>query len=123
MSSRTFDIGPAEAFPIGEPRRVAVNGRALAVVRQPNAIYAARDVCPHQGARLSDGHATGTALPCLPGEEIVFGKVGEILVCPWHGWEYDLRTGRSLIDPEKTHTNLPRAHRKRTRACGNARCI
>ncbi|MDE0020425.1 MAG: Rieske (2Fe-2S) protein [Candidatus Poribacteria bacterium] len=102
MSSRTFDIGPAEAFPIGEPRRVAVNGRALAVVRQPNAIYAARDVCPHQGARLSDGHATGTALPCLPGEEIVFGKIGEILVCPWHGWEYDLRTGRSLIDPEKT---------------------
>ena len=101
MRSRTFDIGAANDFPVGKPVRVAADGRALVVVRRANALYALRDVCPHQGAPLSAGHVEGTALPCLPGEEIVFGREGEVLICPWHGWEYDLRTGRSLVDPEK----------------------
>jgi 3-phenylpropionate/trans-cinnamate dioxygenase ferredoxin subunit len=40
-------------------------------------------------------------LPCLPGQEIDIEREGEILVCPWHGWEFDLATGCSLLDPER----------------------
>jgi 3-phenylpropionate/trans-cinnamate dioxygenase ferredoxin subunit len=29
-------------------------------------------------------------------------REGEILRCPWHGWEFDLRDGRSVIDPDGT---------------------
>ena len=28
---------------------------------------------------------------------------GEMLKCPWHGWEFDIRTGQSWVDPRKTY--------------------
>ena len=31
----------------------------------------------------------------------ITSRPGEMLRCPWHGWEFDIRTGRSYIDPEK----------------------
>ncbi len=101
MGSRRVDVGPIDAFADGEVRRVEVGGRGLAIVRQGSTCYALRDVCPHQGARLSAGRIEGTALAHCPGDEIVLGCAGEILSCPWHGWEYDVRTGRSLCEPEK----------------------
>ncbi len=30
-----------------------------------------------------------------------FSRAGEILRCPWHGWEFDVRTGQSWFDPAK----------------------
>ena len=101
LSMALVDVGPIDAFADGEVRRVEVEGRGLAIVRQGDAWYALRDICPHQGARLSDGRVGGTALARHPGDEIVLGRAGEILSCPWHGWEYDVRTGRSLCEPEK----------------------
>ena len=35
-----------------------------------------------------------------PGE-YRYSRQGEILRCPWHGWEFDVRTGQSAFDPEK----------------------
>lgn len=101
MGLRRVDVGPVDAFADSAVRRVEVAGRGLAIVRQGDAWYALRDVCPHQGARLSDGRVGGTALARRPGDEIVLGRVGEVLSCPWHGWEYDVRTGRSLCEPER----------------------
>ncbi len=106
MALRRVDVGPVDAFADGEVRRVEVAGRGLAVVRQGESFYALRDVCPHQGARLSDGRVGGTALARHPGDEIVLGRAGEILSCPWHGWEYDMRTGRSLCEPDKVRVRV-----------------
>ena len=65
MALRRVDVGPVAAFADGEVRRVEVEGRGLAIVRQGDAWYAnLRDVCPHHllaGARLSDGRVGGTA--------------------------------------------------------------
>jgi 3-phenylpropionate/trans-cinnamate dioxygenase ferredoxin subunit len=104
MSSTTstvHDIGAIADFVPGKPYRVEVAGQALAVVRKGDRFYALRDRCLHQGARLSNGRVGGTPLPCKPGEAIGYGRTGEILTCPWHGWEYDVCTGRSLANPEK----------------------
>ena len=101
MASHRVDVGAVDAFADGEAQRVEVEGRALVVVRRADDFFALRDICSHQGARLSDGRVTGTTLECAPGDEIAFGREGEVLVCPWHGWEYDLRTGCALFDPEK----------------------
>jgi 3-phenylpropionate/trans-cinnamate dioxygenase ferredoxin subunit len=30
-----------------------------------------------------------------------YSRKGEIIRCPWHGWEYDLRTGKSFCEPER----------------------
>ncbi len=31
--------------------------------------------------------------------QYVYGREGEILRCAWHGWEFEIETGRSLVDP------------------------
>ena len=100
MPSTVHDAGVLADFEECAPRRVNVGGRALVLVRAGERIHAARDVCPHQGARLSDGVVSGTPLACKPGDDVQYGRYGEVLVCPWHGWEYDLTTGRGLADPE-----------------------
>jgi nitrite reductase/ring-hydroxylating ferredoxin subunit len=57
-----------------------------------------RDVCPHQGAALSDGMVVGEVTAECPGE-YMFAS-GRHIRCPWHGWEYDLQTGQSSYDPQ-----------------------
>ena len=98
MTLRRVDLGAVDDFADGQARRVELAGRGLVVVRCGADIHLLRDICPHQGARLSDGQVTGTALECLPGAEIVLGRDGEILSCPWHGWEFDLATGDMVAD-------------------------
>lgn len=98
----SIELGALERFIDGAAESVALSGRALVVVRRGDAVHVLRDRCPHQGARLSDGHLTGRVPPCRPGADIFIGRPGEIIVCPWHGWEFDVRTGHSLCDPQRT---------------------
>jgi nitrite reductase (NADH) small subunit len=75
-------------------------GRELAVARtRDDRFYALRNRCPHQGAPLGRGFLTGTFLASDVGE-FVYGRDSEIVRCPWHRWEFDATTGRSLHDPE-----------------------
>ena len=30
-----------------------------------------------------------------------YTRAGEMLRCPWHGWEFDIRTGQSYCDPKR----------------------
>jgi len=99
MTSNLRDIGAESDFEGGRPYRMDVDGRALVVVRKGDTFYAVRDTCAHQGARLSNGRVGGTTLPCEPGSPVLYGRCGEVLTCPWHGWEYDLTTGQTLADP------------------------
>ena len=101
MRFEVHDIGAASDFETGRAYSVKVDDRTLVVVRKGEAFYAMRDRCAHQGARLSNGRVGGTPLPCLPGSPVPYGRRGEILVCPWHGWEYDLKTGRALSAPDR----------------------
>jgi 3-phenylpropionate/trans-cinnamate dioxygenase ferredoxin subunit len=95
------DAGPAEAFREGIPTSVRVMERDLVVVRRGSEFFVLRDVCPHQGARLSTGGVSGVPGYALPGDACRYERDGEILTCPWHGWQYDLRTGASLLEPEQ----------------------
>ena len=72
----------------------------MAVIRNGDDFFALRDTCPHQGARLSDGQLVGTPLECDVGDPLRYGRCGEILRCPWHGWQFDVTTGHSLFDPQ-----------------------
>ena len=40
-------------------------------------------------------------MPSAPGE-YVWARDGEIVRCPWHGWEFDILTGRSIFNPHRT---------------------
>ena len=102
MTSHAVDIGSVGEFEMGTPYRIKVGDRDMVVVRWEDQFYALRDTCPHQGAPLSNGSVTGTTLECDVGSALKYGRDGEILCCPWHGWQFDIKTGCSLVDPEKT---------------------
>jgi 3-phenylpropionate/trans-cinnamate dioxygenase ferredoxin subunit len=89
-----------DAIGDGEMKQYLVGRVAILVLRKGDKYFALRDTCPHQGAPLSAGWLTGTALPSEPGS-IDYGRSGEIIRCPWHNWEFDAFTGRSLHDPVK----------------------
>jgi 3-phenylpropionate/trans-cinnamate dioxygenase ferredoxin subunit len=39
-----------------------------------------------------------------------FSRAGEMLRCPWHNWEFDIRTGKSWFDPRRTKVRAFPAH-------------
>lgn len=84
----------------GERKIVKLEGRSIGVFNIKGELYALRNNCPHQGAKLCEGKIQGVMLPSEPGE-FLYGRDGEILRCPWHGWEFDIRTGKSVFDPFK----------------------
>lgn len=95
-----------DELPPGARRVVEVDGRAIGVVNTGKGLYAFRDVCPHQGASLCAGTVGGTMLPADP-HEYVYGLEAQVIRCPWHGWEFDLETGRALFDPAKRVKTFP----------------
>jgi nitrite reductase (NADH) small subunit len=93
-------ICPVRELPQGERKIVKLQGRSIGVFNIKGEYYALRNNCPHQGAELCEGKIQGIMLPSEPGE-YRYGRDGEIVRCPWHGWEFDIKTGKSVFDPFK----------------------
>jgi nitrite reductase (NADH) small subunit len=98
-------LGRVGDFEDGCVRLVEVEGRSIGVFRRGDELYAVLNVCPHRGAPVCAGEVSGTMLPSSPGE-LVYGMDGLVLRCPWHGWEFDLRTGDSVggVDRRRLRT-------------------
>lgn len=91
-------IGTAEEVRGAGCRVVEVEGRPVGVISVGDAFYAIHDRCPHMGPSMCRGTVSGTFLPA-GAQELVYGKHDRVIRCPWHGWEFDLETGRSLLEP------------------------
>src|ERR1041384_4178950 len=87
-------------IPAGGRKIVEIGGKSIGVFNVSGTFYALRNSCPHQGAPLCLGSLKGTCLPSRPGEYI-WAREGEILRCPWHGWEFDVTNGKSIFDPHR----------------------
>jgi 3-phenylpropionate/trans-cinnamate dioxygenase ferredoxin subunit len=94
-------VASVAEIPPGERLLVTIAGRSIGVFNVNGTFYALRNSCPHQGGELCRGSLVGLATAGRPGE-IHYTREGEILRCPWHGWEFDLATGRSVFDPNRT---------------------
>jgi nitrite reductase/ring-hydroxylating ferredoxin subunit len=92
--ARVDEIAP------GSRKRIIADGRAIVVFNLKGEFFALSDTCPHRGASLSGGKLTGLVQSNGPGE-YAFSRDGEIVRCPWHAWEFDIRTGRSYCDPRR----------------------
>jgi nitrite reductase/ring-hydroxylating ferredoxin subunit len=88
-------------LPPGQRKIVEAEGRSIGVFNVHGRFYALRNSCPHQAAPLCRGAIKVMAMPGKPGE-YSWAREGEILRCPWHGWEFDITTGRSVFNPHKT---------------------
>jgi nitrite reductase (NADH) small subunit len=69
-------------IPAGTIREVDVNGKALAVANVAGEFHAIDNTCLHRGGPLGDGPLEG-----------------KIVTCPWHGWQYDVTTGKVSQNP------------------------
>ena len=94
-------VGRVSDVPPGGRTIVDAGGRSIGVFNVDSVFYALRNSCPHQAAPLCLGSIKGMTMPSKPGEYI-WARDGEILRCPWHGWEFDITTGRSIFNPHKT---------------------
>jgi nitrite reductase/ring-hydroxylating ferredoxin subunit len=86
-------------IPPGGRKAVTVAGRPIGVFNVNGEHYALIDRCPHMGAELCWGQITGRFEADRPGEYRLT-RAGEMLRCPWHGWEFDIKTGQSWCHPE-----------------------
>ena len=84
----------------GTRKLVTVEGRGVVVINIKGELFALSNTCPHKGASLCNGLLTGLVRSTKPGE-YKYERAGEILRCPWHQWEFDVRTGRSYCDPRR----------------------
>lgn len=96
-------VASVSEIPEGERKLVVVKGRPIAIFNVKGEYFALLNRCPHQGGRLCTGRVVGLVESDGPGD-YRFSRQGEIIRCPWHGWEFDLRTGRSLCRPNVVGT-------------------
>ncbi|PJN50440.1 hypothetical protein PAEVO_54840 [Paenibacillus sp. GM2FR] len=85
-----------EDVPEGGHAVVNIEGREIGIYRINGEYHAILNYCPHQGAPICAGLVSGTTLPSEV-YDYEYGRAGEIVRCPWHGWEFDLQTGKSLF--------------------------
>jgi len=94
---RRYVVARTGEIPSGVRRIVELEGRLIGVFNVHGRYVAVLNVCPHELAPVCLGRLGGTTLPSAAGQW-VWGREGEILACPWHGWEFDLLTGACLTD-------------------------
>jgi 3-phenylpropionate/trans-cinnamate dioxygenase ferredoxin component len=66
----------------GASKTVEVAGRALGLFNVGGTIHCLDNTCLHRGGPLGEGTLEG-----------------EVITCPWHHWQYNVRTGENLFDP------------------------
>jgi nitrite reductase (NADH) small subunit len=93
-------VGTVAELPPGSRKIVDVEGRSVGVFNVNGTYHALRNSCPHQAAPLCRGSVKGMTISSGPGQ-YEYVREGEILRCPWHGWEFDLTNGRSIFNPHK----------------------
>ncbi|RZT87317.1 nitrite reductase/ring-hydroxylating ferredoxin subunit [Pseudonocardia sediminis] len=98
--SRGVVVAAADEIPVGGRKIVEVDGRSIGVFHLPDGYVALRTTCPHESAPLCEGILTGAITSPGPGR-YHYDRRGEILRCPWHRWEFDVRNGRSWTDPDR----------------------
>ena len=96
-----YVVATVGAIPPGERKIVEVADRSIGIFNVAGELFALRNVCPHQGGPLCEGRLSGFLEARVPGE-YRYSRKGEILHCPWHGWEFDVKTGQSWWNPART---------------------
>ncbi len=75
-------IAGMSEVPPGSGLAVEINGRCIAIFNVDGVFFALDNTCAHRGGPLGEGELEG-----------------EVVTCPWHSWEYNVRTGISLTTP------------------------
>jgi nitrite reductase (NADH) small subunit len=98
-----IDVGPVDEFVTGQIRIVNVAEREVGIVRWSGEWYAIRNVCPHRGGPVCVSSVHPSLTEATPGSNLDFGVDDErpVIVCPWHKWEFEIRSGRAVTGCER----------------------
>jgi nitrite reductase (NADH) small subunit len=80
----------ADECPAGEAVELVVGGRIIALFHAENQFHALDGICPHQGGPLGKGRLSGC-----------------VVTCPWHGWQFDVRSGQHQASAALHHPTYP----------------
>src|SRR5437763_15772633 len=83
-------VGRLEDVPEDTGLVVTVAGEEVALFKCEGAVYAMENICPHREGPIGDGDVEGC-----------------IVVCPWHAWEVDVRTGEVVDFPDMKARTFP----------------
>ena len=73
-------IGDVKA---GCGKSLEISGKSVAVFNVEGNFYALNDICGHRGGPLGEGEVDG-----------------KTVICPWHGWRYDVTSGANELVPD-----------------------
>jgi nitrite reductase (NADH) small subunit len=71
-----------DEVPPGTIREFQLDGRTVALANVEGELYAIDNTCLHRGGPLGQGELQG-----------------KVVTCPWHGWQYDVTTGKVTVNP------------------------
>jgi len=93
-----YVIGRAADVPPGVRLLVNIEGREVGIFNVDGTYRAILNRCPHRGGELCKGDVLGLVESEYPGQ-VTLDDSKKFIVCPWHGWEFDMETGESWYDP------------------------
>jgi nitrite reductase/ring-hydroxylating ferredoxin subunit len=82
-------VATREDFPPGTARELTAGGRVVALFNVAGTFYALDGICPHAGGPLGEGTLSGC-----------------VVMCPWHGWQFDVTTGQNALTPRIEQTRF-----------------
>lgn len=86
---RWVRVAATDACPPGSALECVAEDRVIALFNVDGTYHALEGLCPHQGGPLGKGQLCG-----------------HVVTCPWHRWQFDVRTGRHLVDSGPCHTRF-----------------
>jgi nitrite reductase/ring-hydroxylating ferredoxin subunit len=94
------EVCASDDLPPGHKIAARLGPMPVVVVRAPDgSLHALLDKCLHQGGPLSRGRLGPDSSGSADVGDYRLDRNGEIIRCPWHGFEYDIRTGCLLAEP------------------------
>jgi nitrite reductase (NADH) small subunit len=98
---REYVVGTVEEFPEGTHKVVKIENREIGVFNVKGEFYALPNLCPHQVGPLCTGKVSGTLVANKDTNwQKTWDREGEIVYCPWHRLEFDIKTGECLAFPD-----------------------
>ena len=76
--------------PVNSGKTFSAPGKQIAVFNVEGTLYAIDNICPHKGGPLGEGTLEGTKV-----------------TCPWHGWQFEVTTGKFLPAPDRGVASYP----------------
>ena len=94
-------VAKGSEFKDGDRRIVTAGPREIGVFHKGGAYYAYSNTCLHQGGPACEGMMINNVVDVIDKDRLYQGQTyGDEMhfVCPWHGYEYDLKTGECIGD-------------------------